>query len=44
MIDYSKERQEQQVDKLQEDFIDWAESQAEKLEITVDYFIAEFCS
>lgn len=44
MIDYNKERQEQQVDKLQEDFIVWAESQAEKLEIPVDYFIAEFCS
>ena len=44
MTDYSKERQEQQVDKLQEDFIVWAESQAAKLEITVDYFIAEFCS
>ena len=44
MIDYNKERQEQQVDKLQEDFIIWAESQAAELNITVDYFIAEFCS
>ena len=44
MIDYSKERQEQQVDKIQEDFIIWAESQAAELNITVDYFIAEFCS
>ena len=44
MIDYNKSRKEQQVDKLQEDFIVWAESQAEKYEITVDYFIAEFCS
>ena len=44
MIDYSNERQEQQVDKLHEDFIVWAESRAAELEITVDYFIAEFCS
>ena len=44
MIDYNKSRKEQQVDKLQEDFIVWAESRAAKLEITVDYFIAEFCS
>ena len=33
MIDYNKSRKEQQVDKLQEDFIVWAESQAAKLEI-----------
>ena len=44
MIPYNKSRKEQQVDKLQEDFIVWAESRAAKLEITVDYFIAEFCS
>jgi len=44
MINYNKSRKEQQVDKLQEDFIVWAESRAAKLEITVDYFIAEFCS
>ena len=44
MINYNKSRKDQQVDKLQEDFIVWAESQAAKLEITVDYFIAEFCS
>ena len=44
MIDYNKERQEQQVDKLQEDFIVWVESQAEKYEVTCDYIIAEFCS
>jgi hypothetical protein len=44
MISYNKSRKDQQVDKLQEDFIVWAESQAAKLEITVDYFIAEFCS
>ena len=44
MIDYNKSRKDQQVDKLQEDFIVWAESRAAELEITVDYFIAEFCS
>ena len=44
MIDYNKSRKEQQVDKLQEDFIVWAESRAAELEITVDYFSAEFCS
>ena len=44
MIDYSNERQEQQLDKLQEYFIVWAESQAEKYEVTCDYIIAEFCS
>ena len=44
MLDYNKSRKEQQVDKLQEDFIVWAESRAAELEITVDYFIAEFCS
>jgi hypothetical protein len=44
MINYNKSRKEQQVDKLQEDFIVWAESRAAELEITVDYFIAEFCS
>jgi len=44
MINYNKSRKDQQVDKLQEDFIVWAESRAAELEITVDYFIAEFCS
>jgi len=44
MISYNKSRKDQQVDKLQEDFIVWAESRAAELEITVDYFIAEFCS
>ena len=44
MIDYSKERQEQQVNKEVDDFFAWVESQAEKYEVTCDYFIAEFCS
>lgn len=44
MIPYNKSRKEQQVDKEVEDFFAWVESQAAKLEITVDYFIAEFCS
>jgi hypothetical protein len=37
MIYYGNECEEQQ-----EDFIVWAESHAERLEITVDYFFEEF--
>ncbi len=44
MISYNKSRKDQQVDKEVEDFFAWAESRAAELEITVDYFIAEFCS
>ena len=42
MIEYNKEQNDLQVNKLHEDFIAWAESEAAKLEITVDYFIQEF--
>lgn len=42
LIDYNKDRKDLQVDREAEDFCMWAEEQASKLEITVDYFLAEF--
>ena len=42
MIDYNKERKDLQIERQAEDFCMWAEEQAAELEITVDYFLAEF--
>ena len=42
MIDYNEDRRQLQVDRLIEDFIAECEEQAAKLEVTVDYYIAEF--
>ena len=42
MIDYSKERQEQQVNKEVDDFFTWVESEAAKYEVTCDYILEEF--
>jgi hypothetical protein len=42
MIEYNEERQEMQVERWIDDFIADCEKEAAKLEITVDYYIAEF--
>lgn len=42
MIDYTENQRDIQVDKLFEDFIEECEREAAKLEVTVDYYIAEF--
>ena len=42
MIEYNEERQEMQVERWIDDFIAECEKEAAKLEITVDYYIAEF--
>jgi len=42
MIDYDDDRQKMQVDRMIDDFIEDCEREAAKLEITVDYYIAEF--
>ena len=42
MIDYNEDRRQLQVDRMIEDFIAECEEQASKLEVTVDYYIAEF--
>jgi len=42
MIDYNEDRRQLQVDRMIEDFIAECEKEAAKLEITVDYYIAEF--
>ena len=42
MIDYNEDRKDMQVDKLFEDFIEDCEREAARLEITVDYYVAEF--
>jgi hypothetical protein len=42
MSDYNDDRKDLQVDKLFEDFIEDCEREASRLEITVDYYIAEF--
>ena len=41
MIDYNEDRRQLQVDRLIEDFIAECEEEAAKLEVTVDYYIAE---
>lgn len=42
MIDYNEDRKDMQVDRMIDDFIEDCEREAAKLEITVDYYIAEF--
>lgn len=42
LIDYNKDRKDLQIDREADDFCMWAEEQASQLEITVDYFLAEF--
>ena len=42
MIDYNDESRQLQVDKMIDDFIAECEEEAAKLEVTVDYYIAEF--
>ena len=42
MIDYTQRQKELQMEREMEDFFAWAEEQAAKLEITVDYFLDEF--
>ena len=42
MIEYSDDRRDLQVDRLFEDFIEDCEREAARLEISVDYYIAEF--
>lgn len=42
MIEYNKDRKELQFEREMDDFFAWAESQAAKYEITVDYFLEEF--
>jgi hypothetical protein len=42
MIDYNENRKDLQIDKLHEDLVAELEAQASALEVTVDYFTAEF--
>jgi hypothetical protein len=42
MIDYNEDRKDMQVERMIDDFIEDCECEAAKLEITVDYYIAEF--
>ena len=42
MIEYNEDQRDLQVDRMIEDFIEECEREAAKLEITVDYYIAEF--
>jgi hypothetical protein len=42
MIDYSDDRKDLQVERLIDNFIEDCEKKAAELEITVDYYIAEF--
>jgi hypothetical protein len=42
MIDYNDDRKDLQVDRLFEDFLEDCEREASRLEISVDYYIAEF--
>lgn len=42
MIDYNERRKDLQIDKLHEDLVAELEREAEKYEVTCDYFIAEF--
>jgi len=43
MIDYNERQKDLQVDKMFEDFLEECEREAAKLEVTVDYYLAEFC-
>jgi len=42
MIDYNEDRKDLQIDKLHQDLVAELEEKAAKLQIPVDYFIAEF--
>ena len=42
MIEYNENRKDMQVDKMFEYFLEDCEKKASELEITVDYYIAEF--
>ena len=42
MIDYNEDRKDLQIDRLHENLVVELEEQASHLEITVDYYIAEF--
>jgi len=42
MIDYNEERKDLQIDRNADDFCVWVDEQAAKLEITCDYYLAEF--
>ncbi len=42
MIDYNENRKDLQIDKLHEDLVAELEREANRLEITVDYYIQEF--
>jgi hypothetical protein len=42
MIDYNEDRKDFQIDRLHENLVVELEEQASRLEITVDYYIAEF--
>ena len=42
MIDYNENRKDLQIDKLHEDLVAELETKANLLEVTVDYYIAEF--
>jgi hypothetical protein len=42
MIDYNEDRKDLQIDKLHEDLVAELEAQASALEVTCDYYIAEF--
>ena len=42
MIDYNENRKELQAERMIDDFIAQCEEEASKLEVTVDYYIAEF--
>jgi hypothetical protein len=42
MIEYDENRKNMQVERMLDDFIEECEREAARLEITVDYYIAEF--
>ena len=42
MIEYNDDRKEMQTERIIDDFIAQCEEEAAKLEVTVDYYIAEF--
>ena len=42
LIEYNEDRKDFQIDRTADDFCMWAEEQASKYEITVDYFFEEF--
>jgi hypothetical protein len=42
MIDYNEDRKDLQIDKLHQNLVAELEAQASALEVTCDYYIAEF--